>query len=319
MTFFSILFALIAEQYRPVTSTHWIARMSARWLDWVAGEFGGKTEEGASPVGARMACLVAFILPTFLVFVLYVVFMVTFPILGFLWNVLIAYLFFGFRQFSHSFTLVHEAIANHDLPAARLALSEWYGPDLDVSNLSETEVISLALERAIIGSHHHVFGVLFWFLMPMGPAGVVLYRLADTASQRWSEKGDFNLSEAARHFFYVLDWVPARITAMGFAIVGNFEGAVYAWRHLTGKWSDSLSAVILASGSGALGVRLGEPMSEPDSDEALRMAEAGEPVVYEVGLEPNERTMRSAIGLVWRLVIAWMALLLMLTIALWLG
>jgi adenosylcobinamide-phosphate synthase len=164
-----------------------------------------------------------------------------------------------------------------------------------------------------------VFGVLFWFLMPMGPAGVVLYRLADTAAQRWSEKGDFNLSEAARHFFYVLDWVPARITAMGFAIVGNFEGAVYAWRHLTGKWSDSLSAVILASGSGALGVRLGEPMSEPDSDEALRMAEAGEPVVYEVGLEPNERTMRSAIGLVWRLVIAWMALLLMLTIALWLG
>ena len=106
---------------------------------------------------------------------------------------------------------------------------------------------------------------------------------------------------------------------MGFAIVGNFEGAVYAWRYLTQKWSDPLSAVILAAGSGALGVRLGEPLSEPDSDEALRMAEAGEPLVYEVGLEPTERTMRSAVGLVWRLVIAWMALLLMLTIALWLG
>ena len=39
MTFFSILFALIAEQYRPVTSSHWIARICARWLDWVAGEF----------------------------------------------------------------------------------------------------------------------------------------------------------------------------------------------------------------------------------------------------------------------------------------
>jgi len=214
---------------------------------------------------------------------------------------------------------VHQAIENHDLPAARLALEEWYGPELDASNLTEAEVISLALERAIIGSHHHVFGVLFWFLMPMGPAGIVLYRLADTAAQRWSEKGDFNLSEAARHFFYVLDWVPARITAMGFAIVGNFEGAVYSWRHLTEKWSDSLSAVILASGSGALGVRLGEPLSEPDSDEALRMAEAGESAVYEVGLEPTERSMRSAIGMVWRLVIVWMALLLMLTIALWLG
>ena len=49
------------------------------------------------------------------------------------------------------------------------------------------------------------------------------------------------------------------------------------------------------------------------------MAEAGEPLVYEVGLEPTERTMRSAVGLVWRLVIVWMALLLMLTTALWLG
>ena len=139
------------------------------------------------------------------------------------------------------------------------------------------------------------------------------------AAERWSKKGDFNLSESARHFFYVLDWVPARITAIGFAIVGNFEGAVYAWRNLTQKWPDQLLAVVLASGSGALGVRLGEPLSEPDSDEALRMAEAGEPIIYEVGMEPTERTMRSAVGLVWRAIIVWMALLAMLTIALWLG
>ncbi len=319
MTFFSILFALIAEQFRPVTSSHWIRRASAAWLDWVAGEFGGKTEQGASPVGARLACLIAFILPTFFVFALHVLFMLTYPILAFFWNVVIAYLFFGFRQFSHSFTAVHEAIQNHDLPAARSALGEWYGPELDVSELTELEVISLALERAILGSHRHVFGVLFWFLMPMGPAGVVLYRLADMAAERWSKKGDFNLSESARHFFYVLDWVPARITAIGFAIVGNFEGAVYAWRNLTQKWPDQLLAVVLASGSGALGVRLGEPLSEPDSDEALRMAEAGEPIIYEVGMEPTERTMRSAVGLVWRAIIVWMALLAMLTIALWLG
>ena len=108
MTFFSILFALIAEQYRPVTSSHWIARLSARWLDWVAAEFGGKTEEGASAVGARIACLVAFILPTFLVFTLYVVFMLTYPILGFLWNVLIAYLFL--------MTLINYKKSNHYLP-----------------------------------------------------------------------------------------------------------------------------------------------------------------------------------------------------------
>ena len=318
MTFFSILIALIAEQYRPVNANHWIRRMSDRWLDWIAKEFGGKNQAGATPVGARIACTIAFILPTVIVFAIYVACMLKYKILGFIWNVIIAYLFFGFRQFSHSYTKVHEAIEIHDLPAARAALAEWYGPDLDVNNLNETEVISLALERAIVGAHRHVFGVLFWFLMPLGPAGIVMYRLADTAITRWTAKGDFNLSEAARYFFYVIDWIPSRITAMGFAIVGNFEDAAYAWRHLTHKWSDSINAVILSAGSGALGVRLGEPLTEPDSDQSLLMAEAGEPQIYEIGIEPSERTMRSAVGLVWRLVIVWLALLLMLTIALWL-
>ena len=49
------------------------------------------------------------------------------------------------------------------------------------------------------------------------------------------------------------------------------------------------------------------------------MAEAGEPIIYEVGMEPTERSMRSAVGLVWRAIIVWMALLAMLTIAVWLG
>ena len=154
--------------------------------------------------------------------------------------------------------------------------------------------------------------------MPIGPAGVVLYRLADKASLRWEQYG-FNLSEAAKHFFYILDWLPVRLSAMSFAIVGNFEDSVYAWRNLTSKWSDPLSAVLLASGSGALGVRLGEPLREPTSDEALSRAETGEPPVYEIGKEPSEHSMRSAIGLVWRALIVCMVVLAMLTIALWLG
>ena len=321
MIFFSILFALIAEQYRPVNAQHFVRRWSVAWLDWVAKEFSGKDGQGATPVGARLACLIAFILPTFLVFMVHVACMMTYPILAFFWNVLIVYWFFGFRQFSHSFTAVHQAIQNHDLPAARIALGEWYGPDLNVAHLNEIEIISLALEKAIIGSHRHVFGVFFWFLIPLGPGGVVLYRLADMAAERWAKTGapnSHNLDAAARHFFYVLDWVPARLTAMSFALAGNFEDTIYAWRYLTHKWADELSAVILAAGSGALGVRLGEPLREPDSEEALRMAEAGEAPIYDVGLEPSERTLRSAIGLVWRVIIALMILLAMLTIAVWL-
>lgn len=318
MTFFSILFALIAEQYRPVTTSHWIRRMSSTWLDWVAKEFSGKSDQGATPVESRLACLVGFGLPSVLVLAIYLLAFVAHPLLAFVWNIIIVYLFFGFRQFSHSFTEVHEAIQNHDLPAARAALQNWLGGDADVSKLTETEIIVMALEKAIVGAHRHVFGVFFWFLVPIGPAGVVLYRLADTASVRWERFG-FHLAEAAKHFFYILDWAPVRLSAMSFAIVGNFEDSVYAWRNLTSKWSDPLIAVLLASGSGALGVRLGEPLREPSSDEALAMAEAGEPPIYEIGHEPSERSMRSAIGLVWRALIVCMVVLAMLTIALWAG
>ena len=125
MTFFSILFALIAEQYRPVTASHWIRRTSTVWLDWVAKEFGGKSADGATPVGARLACLVGFGLPTVFVFIIYIAAFVVHPLLAFVWNIIIVYLFFGFRQFSHSFTEVHEAIQNHDVPAARIALQNW--------------------------------------------------------------------------------------------------------------------------------------------------------------------------------------------------
>ncbi len=60
-------------------------------------------------------------------------------------------------------------------------------------------------------------------------------------------------------------------------------------------------------------------MWERTSDEALSRVEAGEPPIYEIGHEPSERSMRSAIGLVWRALIVCMAVLAMLTIALWLG
>jgi adenosylcobinamide-phosphate synthase len=177
----------------------------------------------------------------------------------------------------------------------------------------------LALERAIIGAHRHVFGVIFWFMLPLGPAGVVLYRLADMAAQRWPSQASLSLAQASSQFFYVIDWLPTRLTAIGFAIVGNFEDAVYGWRYHLSKWSNGLEAVILATGAGALGVRLGAPLAEPSSDEALRMAEAGELPVIDLGLEASVRSLRSAVGLVWRAVILWLVVIAMMTISTWLG
>ena len=314
MTFFSLLFALIAEQYKPVEKNHWVHRITHGWLDFIVKNI----DTGAERSG-RLACVAALIPPVVLVLAIHIVLLATQPMLAFIWSVLIVYLFLGFRQFSHPFTAIHEALLERDLDTARQLLAEWQGAGVNTETMSESEVIRLTLEQAIIGAHRHVFGPIFWFMLPFGPAGVVLYRLSELAAQRWPAQASSSLGSAARSLFQIIDWIPVRLTAIGFAIVGNFEDAIYGWRFHLRKWSNELEAIILAAGAGALGVRLGAPLPEPDSDEALRMAESGEPPIYDLGIEASLRRLRSAVGLVWRAVILWLTLIALMTISVWLG
>jgi adenosylcobinamide-phosphate synthase len=65
--------------------------------------------------------------------------------------------------------------------------------------------------------------------------------------------------------------------------------------------------IILASGAGALGVRLGMPVVE--SGEVADRAELG------TGDEADVDFMQSAVGLVWRAIVLWVVLLLLLGLA----
>ena len=56
MTFFSLLFALIAEQYKPVEKNHWVERITHGWLDCIDKNI----DTGAERSG-RLACLAALI------------------------------------------------------------------------------------------------------------------------------------------------------------------------------------------------------------------------------------------------------------------
>jgi adenosylcobinamide-phosphate synthase len=164
-----------------------------------------------------------------------------------------------------------------------------------------------------------VFGVFFWYLVPIGPAGAVLYRISEYLARAWSVPLDDRtvaFATFAQRVFVFIDWLPVRLTALGFAIVGNFEDAIYAWRHHSRQWPDVNDGVLLAAGSGALGARLAGPLAEPSSLEALGSPDGG-PI--SVGDDCTPRTLQSAVGLVWRAVILWMILLLMLTIAVWIG
>ena len=94
---------------------------------------------------------------------------------------------------------------------------------------------------------------------------------------------------------------------MVFAVVGDFEDAVYCWRTQARGWPDPNTGVVLTSGAGAMGVRLG--MSVQGEQEPEPRAEIG------VGEEADSPFLDSTVGLIWRSIVFWIFLLGLVTAA----
>jgi adenosylcobinamide-phosphate synthase len=229
-----------------------------------------------------------------------------------LWNVAVLYLTMGFRQFSHAVTEIVEALRAGDLDRARVLLTDWRGDSAVEYN--GTEIAKVAIEEGLISSHRHVFGVIFWFLILPGPSGAVLYRLSGILEQKWGSRSqeDYgNFGKFAQKVFHYLDWIPVRLTAMSFAVAGDFEDAVHCWRSQARTWMDPEQGVVLASGAGALGVRLGETLHYNGT--VRFRPELG------LGDDADVNTMTSAVGMVWRALVLWMFILALITVARWVG
>jgi len=320
MTFFSVLLALILEQLRALDSNNVVSRLLRRHAERTGrGMDGGRGKHG---VLAWLGVVLPWTLGVGVIY--YLLWHVSF-VLAFAWNVAVLYLTLGFRQFSHYFTDIQVALNNDDVPLARELLQTWTG--IETRDMPVSEIVRNTLVYAVIASHRHVFGVFFWFLIPIGPAGAVCYRIASHLAATWTEPAAEHspaFANFARRAFFYIDWIPARLTALGFAIVGNFEDAVYAWRHYGGVWADTNEGVLLAAGSGALGARLVEPQAEQTATESFGTFDTmldpyNRPAPLPVGDDCTPRTLRSAVGLVWRAVILWMILLLMVTLSVWLA
>jgi len=323
MSLFALIAALLLEQLQPLSSRKHLSGWLAAYVDFFRRRFNaGQRRHG------KIAWLLA-VLPLLAgTVVVYWLLCDVHPILAWALNVLVLYLTMGFRQFSHYFTDIHEALRDGKLEKARSLLSEWRG--IHAHELSAEEVARITIEEALIASNRYVFGVIVWFVLFSavglgGAAGALLYRLGQFLRKRWDDEGesaepdillgeDFGGGEFggfARQAFHALEWLPVRMTAMTFAIVGNFEDTAYCWRTQAASWPDREAGILLAGGAGALGVRLGMPI--PQGGTLLDRPELG------VGDDADTDFMRSTIGLVWRSVVFWLILLFLLTLASLLG
>jgi adenosylcobinamide-phosphate synthase len=245
------------------------------------------------------------------------------PLAALAWNIAIVYLTLGFRHYSHYFTSIQLALNSGDEAAARSLLAEW--TKQDTAGMEVSEISRIAVEQALVATHRNVFGVFFWFLLPLGPAGAVMYRVAEHLARAWSEPHHLR-NEAFGNFavkaFYWIDWIPARLTAIAFAVVGNFEDAIYAWRNFAHRWEDEAIGIIVSAGGGAMGLRLGTQAQTAAvvlPNDAATVDSLGIENESPPGEEATVRALQSTVGLVWRALLLWMLLLLLLSFAVWLG
>lgn len=321
MGWLSLVITLLLEQVRPLPSANPVYGAVRQVAGWAERNLNaGRRRHGV------YAWLLVVIGQALVVGAVYAVASSISVILGLVVNVVVLFLALGFRQFSHRGTEIQIALANGDLNAARRELSAWKqqsDPSFTAADLSQEEVVRQAIEHGLLLAQRHVFGVFFWFVILPGPMGAVVYRVAEHLSRVWNRPppagtppdrfGDF-----ARRAFAWIDWIPARLTSLGFAIVGDFEGAIYCWRQVSrhasadGMPSPDARTLILATASGALGLRL-----MPGAEVAKHFDEAGN---EGAGLaEPTVAALRSVVGLVWRAMLLWLVLLLALTLANWLA
>ena len=324
MSFVAVLFALLLEQIKPLPRNNVVHYSLASWVGWT-----GRNFDAGKPQHAKIVWIVTVIAPAAAAALVYILIAHNL-VAALVFDIAILYLTLGFRQFSHYFTDIRDALERGDEAEARRLLSEWR--HLDASELPRTELLRHVIEHSLLAAHRHVFGVFFWFVLlstfGFGPAGAVLYRMAEYASRYWAFKSrtidapvNLRLLELSQRLFSALDFVPARLTAFGFAVVGNFEEAVTCWRRDAGLWKHPNEGIILAAAAGAVGVQLGgsaAPGVTPDRSQTFEAGVAPEVVTAEgstPGLPPVLGHLRSVVGLVWRSVVLWMLLLALLSLA----
>jgi cobalamin biosynthesis protein CobD/CbiB len=302
MAFLSLVLALLLEQWRPLSDRRSLFVPVERYARFLERQFNaGEAQHGT------IAWLCA-VLPAVLVtWLAYALLEHASPLAALAFNVAALYVTLGFRQFSHYFTDIQLALKEDDIERARSLLSGWRGQSC--AGLSSEEIVRLTIEEALAACHRHVFAVAFWFVVLPGPTGAVLYRLCYLLRERWAPDLSPELEGFGRFpalAFEVLDWLPARLTAMTFAIVGDFEDAVYCWRSQAEQWGDRTAGVVLAAGAGALGVKLGNPYLCDGT--VVERPELG------LGDLADVAFLDSVVGLVWRALVLWLALILMMSV-----
>jgi adenosylcobinamide-phosphate synthase len=224
------------------------------------------------------------------------------PLIGWAVEILALYAALGLKSLGEHAQPVAQALRLGDLPLARTRVG--YLVSRNSAALDATGVARAGTESVLENGSDAVFAALFWFLVAGAP-GVVLYRLSNTLDAMWGYRNERfeRFGWAAAKIDDGLNYVPARLVALTYALLGQTALALRCWRLQAPQWDSPNAGPVMAAGAGALGVSLGGAAEY--HGELHQRPQLGE------GPPPKARDIERALNMVYAGVLLWLALLLL--------
>ena len=222
-----------------------------RWAQYLERRLNGRGGDRAQRLLGLLAVLLAVAPGELLIVALQPT-----PVLRGVVDVVSLYLAVGHRSLREHALRVYEALQEGDLSAARKCVGLMVSRD--TAGMSGESVALATVESVLENGNDAVFGAVFWFVVAGAP-GVLLYRLVNTLDAMWGYRTPRFLyfGWAAARLDDVLNFVPARLTALSYALMGRTASALRCWYSQARSWESPNAGPVMAAGAGALGLALG--------------------------------------------------------------
>ena len=135
--------------------------------------------------------------------------------------------------------------------------------DIGVSAENGEQLLEKVQSHLLWQSYQGFFAVIFWYFL-LGPVAALSYRLLALAAEQGKNP---ELVERAQQLRHAFDWVPVRLLAASFALVGNFAAVGRVMLHELLNWD--ISAEQLINKAGCAAAEIAAPQTGPEGVESL--------------------------------------------------